>query len=776
MQRFTGGGAVRPVLASLGAYALLGLMTPAYAADATADAAAAVAASADDGATVETVIVTARRRSETIQTTPLSVTAVSPARLEKSAAPDIQDLEGLTPNLVIDPVTAGPSAAAISIRGISFEDIEKSFDPAVGVLIDGVYIGTNTGQLLDFFDFESVEVLRGPQGSLFGRNTTGGVINVHRTRPTGELGGKFNVTVGDYGRQEFRGVLNLPKMGDVLSTKLFYFHREGDGFYHNATRKTDEPHSKSDNYGVTLRFDPTDNFDIALTAEGTRLRTETAQGSLSSSTDLICLALPLGPGGALVNITGIPSNECNRNNGDDLYTTFSNVKGPVSYNEQAYTAEANWRIGDFTVTSVTGYRKSDESVRQDFDGASINFFDTLREQDYDQFSQELRVSGNLTESLDFVAGAYYFDSSYHLVQGTNWGPFLQAAIGIPAHTTAIVDHSSRSSAAFADLDWKFADGWRFSVGGRYTKDTKKITNNTGAFVARGSDSWSEFTPKVSLDYRPNDMVMLYGSYSRGFRSGGFNGRASTPVAASTPYDPETVDAYELGAKTQWFDNRLLLNVAVFETKYDNKQEEVVRPTPPGSINAQETIVDNAASATIKGFELDFDARPIKNLSITGALGLLDASYDEYRGLDPVTLAALDLSDLKLRRTPKVTGSLGVEYTIPSSVGAWSIAGSYRYVSKYNTTISRAPGTGVLVGGTLVPAVNDPRGRTDAQNIVDANIGWRRETATGTLRASVFGRNLLDDRGLSGALPVAGLFAFGGGRPPRTWGVELGYEF
>jgi iron complex outermembrane receptor protein len=771
MQRFTGGGAVRPLLASLGVYVLLGLMTPVHAADAAADAPPA----RGDGTTVDTLKVTARRRSESIQTTPVSVTAISPAQLQSQAAPDIQDLEGLTPNLVIDPVTAGPSAAAISIRGISFEDIEKSFDPAVGVLIDGVYIGTNTGQLLDFFDFESVEVLRGPQGTLFGRNTTGGVINVHRSRPTGEFGGKVNVTFGDYGRQEFRGVLNLPKMGDVLSTKLFYFHREGDGFYHNVTRKTDEPHSKSDNYGVTLRFDPTENFDITLTAEGQRQRTETAQGSLSSSRDLICLALPLGPGGALVNITGIPAAECNRS-GDDLYTTFSNVKGPVAYDEEAYTAEANWRVGGFTVSSVTGYRQSDESVRQDFDGSSINFFDTLRVQDYDQFSQELRIAGDLSDTIDVVAGVYYFDSSYHLQQTTNWGPFLQAAIAIPPRTGAVVDHKSRSTAAFADLDWKFADGWRLSVGGRYTKDKKEIVNNAGVFVARGSDSWSEFTPKVSVDYRPNDLVMLYGSYSRGFRSGGFNGRASTPVAANTPYDPESVDAYELGAKTQWFDNRLLLNVAVFETKYDNKQEEVVRPTPPGSINAQETIVDNAASATIKGVEVDFDARPVRNLSISGTLGVLDASYDEYRGLDPVTLAPLDLSNLNLRRTPKVTGSVRVEYTIPSSVGDWTLAASYRFVDDYDTTISRAPGTGVLVGGRLIPAENDPRGHTEPQDMVDASIAWRRETANGNLRASLFGRNLLDDRGLSAALPVAGLFAFGGARAPRTWGVELGYEF
>ncbi|WP_304191772.1 Plug domain-containing protein, partial [Phenylobacterium aquaticum] len=169
MKRFTGGGALRPLIASIGVYALMGLVTPAAAAEA-----ASTSVAADDGNTIEPIIVTARRRSESIQTTPLSVTAISPTQLQAAAAPDIRDLAGRAPSLVIDQVNAGPSAAAISIRGISFEDIEKSFDPAVGVLIDDVYIGTNTGQLTDAFDLQSVQVLRGPQGTLFGRNTIGG--------------------------------------------------------------------------------------------------------------------------------------------------------------------------------------------------------------------------------------------------------------------------------------------------------------------------------------------------------------------------------------------------------------------------------------------------------------------------------------------------------------------------------------------------------------------------------------------------------------------------
>lgn len=767
-------GRSRPVVAALGAYALAALFTP-TAANA-ADAASPTTAAAAGGAQLEQIVVTARRREENVQNTPLSVSAISPTQLEQKAAPDIRDLVGATPNLIIDPVSAGPSAAAISIRGISFEDIEKSFDPSVAVLIDGVYIGTNTGQLLDFFDFSGIEVLRGPQGTLFGRNTTGGVINITRSDPTGRFGGKVSGTFGDYGRKEFRGVLNLPEVG-IVDTKLFYFHKESTGYIHNVTRNADEPHSKDDNYGVTFKITPTDTFNAKLTLEGSRQRSETSQSSLSNNGDLICLALPLGPGGSLVRVTGIPDQECNRNNQKDLYTTFSNVAGPVRYRERAGTFDFNWDIGHgFTVTGVTGYRKSNESVRQDFDASSINFFDTLRVQDYHQFSQEVRVAGKITDTLDMVAGAYYFDSEYHLHQTTNWGPFLQFAAGLPAQTQAFVHHKARSEAVFADFDWKFMPKWRLSVGGRYTKDTKQIVNDATVFVARGKDSWSEFTPKVSIDYQPTDDIMLYATYAKGFRSGGFNGRASTPVAATTPYNPETVDSYEVGAKTDWLNNRLILNVAAFYTKYDNKQEEVVRPTPPGSINAQETIVSNAASATISGLEADLRARPIEGLNVTAALGLLDASYDQFQTLDPVTLTPVDLSNLNLRRTPKVTGSLGFDYTVPSQVGDWTVAADWRHIAPYDTVITPAPGTGVIVGGKLVPAVNDPRGRTNTQDLIDASLTWRQDRGDQQIHVTLFGRNLTDSRGLNGALAVAGLFSFGGPRPPRTWGVEVGYNF
>lgn len=785
MDSKTSGAISRPVIMALGVYALAGLLSPAHAQVVTSKTAAPAAAGP---VMVEQIIVTARRRNESVQNTPVSVSAVSPTQLANIAAPDIRDLAGRVPGLVIDPVSAGPSAAAISIRGISFQDIEKSFDPAVGVLIDDVYIGTNTGQLTDTFDLQSVEVLRGPQGTLFGRNTIGGVISVQRTRPTGVLGGKFNAILGDYGRQEYHGVLNLPKIGDQLSTKLFVSSRKSDGYVQNATlNRSDTDRTDILRYGVTFLWQPTSNFDANLTLEQARETSGNDTAPLSSSTDLICLrALPAPLNGPPFES---PDAECIRTQGG-LYTTFSNKAGLAHNREDDATLQANWRLDGVTLTSITGFRQNKESVSEDFDSSSVNFFDTVRNQKFHQFSEELRASGNFTPAIDYVVGAYYFKSHYSLDQFTNYGLLLQAAAGLPARGEQLVSHDSQSYAGFGDVNWQFAPDWRLTLGGRYTTDKKSLFNNfPGAFTASGSKSWSEFTPKASVDYKPNEDVLLYASYSVGYRSGGFNGRSATPLATTTPYNPERVNSFELGAKTQWFERRLVANVAAFYNDYQDKQEEVVVPVSGGA-NAQQTLVVNAATAKIYGVEFDLSATPAEHLTLRANLALTHSQYDRFAQADPSnTMLTDDLSNLTLRRAPKVTGGVGFDYDVPTDFGDLSFTADYRYVGKYATVLASAAGTGRyfdtttrLACGTpsatcvFVPAVNDPRGTASAANTVDISARWRRELGSGRLSVTAFGRNVTDDRGLSGGLAVAGLFTFGAGRPPRTWGVELGYEF
>ena len=239
---------------------------PPIAAGAAPSSEAVSSAEADSGELRE-IIVSARRRNETVQTTPLAVTAIAPSQLEAMASVKISDLQGQAPNVLITTQSTGAATANISIRGIAFADVDKSFDPAVGVNVDGVYIGTSTGQLLDFFDISSIEILRGPQGTLFGRNTIGGVINIRRTRPTGEFGGKFEAAYGSFNALGLRGVLNLPVARDLLAVKLFEFHQEDDGFYRQATTRKRLGRSNSENFGASVLLTPSPAFDALLTLE-----------------------------------------------------------------------------------------------------------------------------------------------------------------------------------------------------------------------------------------------------------------------------------------------------------------------------------------------------------------------------------------------------------------------------------------------------------------------------------------------------------------------------
>lgn len=767
--------------------AVWSLPTSAWSQDNTA---AADQAPVVQGDQIETVTVTARRRSEDIQSTPVAVTAVTGEQLEARAAVDITDLTAIAPSMDMHPVS-GPNALAVAIRGVGFNDVEKSFDPAVGVLIDGVYLGTNTGALLHAFDFESVEILRGPQGTLFGRNTPGGVINIRRTTPTGEFGANLSATFGNYGRQDYGVVLNLPKLGDLVSTKFFYTLSKTDGYLKNVTLGHNEPGDRYQNYGVTFLITPTQDIDIRLTLEQQREKGHWASPIIAQTgMDLLCAQAPLGPGGSLIFITGIPSNECNRNSGDDLYTTFTNHENPMEYKVEAITNEINWHLGDLTLTSITGYNHSREYENLEFDGSSIDYFNVYREQPYEQFSQELRATGQITDNIDFVAGAYYFHSSYTLDMFFNYGAFFGPVFGgspgvAPPPAEYLVNGTSTSTAAYADIDWEFVPGWRLSLGGRYTEDKKSNAELSQSVPSSGppipifdtpilSHRWAAFTPKASLDWRPNENMMLYFSYAKGYRSGGYNGRAAAEYSAETPYNPETVQSFELGAKTEWLDKRLLLNADVFVSKYQNKQEEIVQATGLPPPNVQETIVANAASARIQGLELEALAIPVENLTLRGTLGLLDAEYDHFYTADPDTLEIVDVKSRLMRDAPHVTANIGFDYLIPSDFGNWMLSANYKYISRYETTI--------------VPAVdnlfaNDPRGLTDPQNNVDASLTLERDVGPGTARISVFGRNLLDDRGLAAALPVGtdgvgglNLFTIAGARPPRTYGVSLGYKF
>ncbi|MGL4438812.1 MAG: TonB-dependent receptor, partial [Bosea sp. (in: a-proteobacteria)] len=709
-------------------------------------------ATADEDENV--IIVTARLRGdESVQDVPLAVTVVSPQQLASQGALTVEDVETLAPNLVIDPVSAGPGGGAISLRGVSFEDIEKTFEPTVGVVIDGVFLGTNTGQLTNAFDFSQIEVLRGPQGTLFGRNTIGGVINIRRSRPTKELGLRAEATFGNFGRRELNAVVNIGD-GDVFGLKLFGYDRRFDGFYDNVTLGRSAGANSNTNVGATLLVEPGADLEILLTAEYSEIGGDPAGSSLSNQTDLICR-----------NLSALIPGQCGRNRRGDLYTVFSNRLGLITFDELALSGQINWDFGGLTLTSITALRDSDEQVVQDFDSTSLAFFQTDRIQEYRQFSQELRLGGEFTEWLSGVIGLFYWESEYQLEQITT--------LPSGAQQRPFTDHRTESYAAFADFDISLSEKLRLSLGARYSWDDKQFERTIApGRVFTNADSWSEFTPRVSLSYDLSDDIMAYASYSRGYRSGGFNGRANSASAVATGYEPETVDSFELGLKNSFLGGDLILNLAAFYSKYNDKLEEVVQATPPGSPNPQETVTLNAASATIKGLEADLRATLFDGFTITGALGLLDASYDSFLvdlNVNGQADPGEDASTRQLRRTPNLTLSVAANYEVPvSDRSELDFNVRFSTTSSYQTTIVAEPGNF---------GRNDARGLHQAQPDLAAAITYTfqfRDESKAYVR--VFGRNLTDERGLSAALPVAGLFTFGAGIPPRQYGVTVGVDF
>lgn len=714
------------------------------------------------------IIVTARRREERLQDTPVAVTAVNAAMLENKAAVNIGDLTGSAPNLLITNQNSGAAAANLAIRGLTYADVEKSAEPTVGVVVDGVFIGTSTGQFFDFFDIEQIEVLRGPQGTLFGRNTIGGVINIRRSKPTGEFGGKVELSYGRFNSLATRAVVNAPLSSDgSVGLKGFYFHNETDGWYRQAQTGGRRGFSNNENFGGALRIAPADSgFEGILTVEKQVQKYDPVVSNLTRTGEVFC--------------GFIPAVECNRNNTSDLYTVFG--QGNVGrYSAPSATLEMNYDAGDVTLTSITGWRKSKENQTQDFDGSSVDLYYVRRLQDYEQWSQEFRVAGKVSDSFDYVVGLYYFKSDYSLAQYSRVFGFAPTVDPLIFDTNPqTVNGSTRSIAAFGDFNWAFADRWRLSFGGRFTRDKKALDNSFGGkLIGAGSDSFKKFTPKVGVDFRPNSETMIYASWSQGFRSGGFSPRAGTAASASQSYRPEVVDSFEVGTKLELFDRKLQFNVAAFYSKYKNLQQNNTLNCP-SCATGNETITSNVGSAKIKGLEFDFTARPSSQLTITGSMGLLDSKFKGFivGGVSPASGAVVpyDYSRNDLIYNPDMTASLAADYTIPTGFGEVIANVTYRYIGRYDQQISLGPITGDLVNGPIIVNGNDPRVRTDKQGLVDASLSTNFTLGGAEAKLTLFGRNLANDKGPTHGFTVGGLWSFGTAREPRTYGATLGVKF
>lgn len=742
-------------------------------------------------ATAADIIVTARRRAENIQTVPVAITALNAETLTRLKTRDLSDLSGFAPSVVIDGLGGVPGGIAASIRGIGTFEIEKTNEPSVGVMVDGVFLGTNSYGLLNTLDVQSVEILRGPQGVLFGRNTTGGLINLSRTRPERD---KLEVRalgrLGSFAQRDASVILLAP-LGQYAAVKLSGFLTRDDGFYRNTAQANRRAGGRDILSGLAgVRLFPTDDSSVYVQYERIRDRSEigvTANVATPGQGVIACDAfrLCLGVGSNDRRLRDVAFNGINSNRADLDAVTIQ--------------ADAATAIG--TITSITGWRTSHEFRGTDADSTVLTILDPFtRIQTERQFSQELRLnSDTLIPRTNLVAGVYYFRQQLtNETQNRGLFPFLGSigALGPLRPTPDYYTGSNQiqrgySMAGFASADIEIVDRLRLSLGGRYTIEKKDFSARDSGFgpgrgfgtiglqvapgviifpfppgagfpaaFLQGRREWKQFTPRVGLDWRPTQNLLVYGSWSRGFKSGGFNGRFDTtvPGAAAVPipaFDPEVVDTYEGGFKATLLERRLLLNGAVFYNKYRDKQEQIILPNPNDGGLTTVTVITNAATVTGKGFELEATARPTDIISLRVGASYNDISYDRFVADIGRPGGRTDNSDLRLVRAPKWTLAGGASFDAPVGPGSANGNVNVRYIDGYFLNVP-----------------NDPGGFVRAYALVDAAIGYELPVGGARVSLSVFGRNLTEVTRLNSYFRIGPVATIAGVSPPRRFGVEL----
>lgn len=718
---------------------------------------------------LEDIVVTARKREERMQDVPASISALSAGELAKRFDSDVRDFANSSPNIVIDDTQQGPGGvAAVYIRGIGVADVEKSVDPAVGVVFDDVYIGQSSGSLLKAIDIDRVEVLRGPQGTLFGRNATGGVINIARSRPTYDLTGKARVTYSKFDTWKAEAVASTG-LTDNLAVKVSGAYEKSDGYFYN--RVYNQPGQRSEFYAVSgaLLFEPTTNLHIQVSYDHQYTKEDPPQLlAVNRSTDLFCTAYQ-----QCSPAPGVPTS-------GDRYVSVSNgrLDKNATFKLDMAIGKATYDLGsDFQIDYILGWLKTNEAIYQDFDAAPQTLYHTDRPARWRQTTNELRLTKGGNGPLTFVLGAYLWDSRYTI----NLKNYIGFA-GAPLLTSAQdVTQTNKSWAFYGEADYKLVDGLTLTVGARYTHDKKtSLVNDKPIFIygtlveanpvaviqpslAGGQivmttpvkASWSKFTPRISLRYEINNDAMVYALWSRGYRGGGFNGRPSTIGAATIPYNPETLDNYEVGFKTEFAGGRVRLNGAAFLMKYKDMQQDLDVPAP-GTSTGRENRTINASSADFKGVEFDLTAQVTRNLKVNGNLGYLDAKYKNFFGDIFSTGTPVDATFLKIRRAPKWTWSFGATYEteIGDNASAW-ITGDVHYIGPHEITF-----------------LNNPNLRNGGQYLVDASVNVKINKTT----VSVFGQNLANEKGWTIGYDVQGVWSYAAPRPPRTYGVAVTQTF
>lgn len=588
-----------------------------------------------DATTLDTVTVTARRRVETIQDVPVAVSAFGEEALKDLQATNIDGLQGAVPNMNIVQGRGSSNSVNVFIRGIGQPDALQSFDPGVGMYVDDVYYSRINGALFSLFDVGQVEVLRGPQGTLYGKNSTGGAIKITTKDPFDDAGGAVELTAGNFGRLEGR-VYGGGALNDVAAASLAAAWITNDGYVEDPATGQDYNNEDTLAFRGKLALRPTDAFRATLTLDATRQDNAMTLGRPTAP--LFATDLLLGP----VLLRPAQSDEYDFR----TRTSFPPNRGQEMTHKGASLA-MDWNLSStWLLKSISAWRKLDTNSYIDIDASEFELGDVLVALDQSQSSQEFQLQYDNGGNLQSVFGVYYLKEDVPSHQEAYADDFIRFA-GIPIDFLRTIDDdlSTESYAAFGHVNWEFSPSWTLAAGLRYTRERKHYWRTTSTYfgaplaafsqnpesVVDASATWDAWTPSLSLQKAFSDRMMGYVSANRGFKSGGFNGRANAPAEAANPqFDPEFVWTYELGLKMQSGDGRLRGNFAAFHSDYQDFQARVSEIQNPGSPTPTFSFpVLNAAELAISGVEFEGVALLGSATQLSTQLGWMDARYEEF---------------------------------------------------------------------------------------------------------------------------------------------------
>lgn len=685
---------------------------------------------------LEEIIVTANKRAQSLQDVASAVTGFSAEYINEAGINNLMSITELTPGFSMSAFSLGQPQ--LYIRGIGSNEDGAGGDPSVASYVDGIYVARAAGSTFSFMDVERIEVLRGPQGTLYGKNAIGGVINVISAQPHETLSAKAEFTAGEYDLREFRGRLNLP-LSDKLYANMAVNYRDRDGYVDN--KLSGEEHQDLNDVAAhgQLLYAPNDDFDITL---GLEWEDVDRNGNGRHT---------IGPVlGALHD--------------SDVFSTQTDVPGYQKRDAHAARLEFHWNTALGELTSLSGYRDTEYSWEENLFGLPRGVATQLinsTSEEAEQYSQELRLMSDDDTDYQWTAGLYYLHEDVDRIEAFDIDP------GFQVNEQYHQENTTRSAAAFGELSYPFNDKFSATVGLRYTYEEKDFSNTTSAdpfpifflreeFSISEDKDWDDTTWRLVGEYELNTSGMVYASISTGFKSGGFQGQPSEPVSAAQSFDPEEATNYEIGLKSQWLDDRLRLNIAAYYMDYTDLQVQQfvqVGETPDG-IPIAAGVVENAADATTRGIEIEYHWAVTPNLQLFGFYAYNDTEFDEFYTEDK------DLSGNQLRNAPEHSYAINARYSLPMSNGS-ELSSLLIYSYRDETFQSNE---------------NLDTNKFDDKELLEARVSWRSPSDSWDL--SVWGKNLTDETyqihriaGPDEGTETASIYGI-----PRHYGASISYQF